>query len=98
MADGNFLRGERVEDHAVVGKGIRLRTGGITVFVPWSEMAKGAREVLEQGLSPEAPLTAPPLAPGAGEAPAEAEPAITHEGAEATGEPPPMPDCCDPRF
>lgn len=98
MADGNVLHGERVEDPAVSGKGIRLKTGGITVFVPWSEMAAGAREALEKGLSPRAPHTAPPVAPGAGEVPVQEAPAPAPEGAEATGEAPPMPDCCDPRF
>ncbi len=98
MADGNVLRGERVEDPEVAAKGIRLKTGGVTVFVPWSEMAAGTREALEQGLTPQAPHTTPPPAPGAGEVPAEESQAAAPEGAEATGEPPPMPDCCDPRF
>ena len=98
MADGNVLHGERVDDAAVAGKGIRLKTGGVTVFVPWSEMAAGAREALEKGLSPAAPHSAPPVAPGAGEAPEEAAPGPVPEGAEATGEAPPMPECCDPRL
>jgi hypothetical protein len=100
MVDGNVLHGERVEDPAVAGKGIRLKTGGITVFVPWSEMAPGAREALEKGLSPAAPPTAPPVAPGAGELPPDPapEPVAAPEGAEATGEAPPLPDCCDPRY
>ena len=99
MADGNVLRGERVEDPEVASKGIRLKTGGVTVFVPWSEMASGAREAIEKGLAPVTPHTAPPVAPGAGEAPPAApEPEAVPEGAEATGEPPPMPDCCDPRL
>lgn len=101
MADGNVLRGERVDDPAVAGKGVRLKTGGITVFVPWSEMAAGSRELLEKGLSPEVPHSAPPVAPAAGDLPPlpeDAPAAVEEPLAEANGEPPPLPACCDPRF
>lgn len=98
MADGNVLRGERVEDPAVAGKGVRVKTGGVTVFVPWSEMAAGAREALERGLSPGAPHTAPPVAPAAGDVPPLPAAAAPEALPEADGQPPPLPDCCDPRF
>ncbi|MCE9582704.1 MAG: hypothetical protein K8T20_09445 [Planctomycetes bacterium] len=102
MADGNVLRGERVDDPAVAGKGLRLRTGGVTVFVPWNEMAPGTRELLEKGGTPLVPLGGPPVAPGAGPAiepppPVEEAPAV-EEMEWAPGEPPPCPACCDPRF
>lgn len=98
MADGNVLRGERVEDPAVAGRGVRVKTGGVTVFVPWGEMAAGAREALEKGLSPEVPHTAPPVAPGAGDVPPLPVPAEPEALPEADGKAPPLPDCCDPRF
>ncbi len=101
MADGNVLRGERVDDPAVAGKGVRLKTGGVTVFVPWSEMAAGSRELLEKGLSPEVPHSAPPVAPAAGDLPPlpEEVPAVPEEALpEATGEAPPAPECMDPRL
>lgn len=98
MADGNVLRGERVEDAAVAGKGVRVKTGGVTVFVPWSEMAAGAREALEKGLSPEVPHTAPPVAPAAGDVPPLPAAPAPEPHPEASGEAPPLPDCCDPRF
>jgi hypothetical protein len=100
MADGNVLRGERVDDPSVSGKGVRLKTGGITVFVPWNEMAPGTRELLEKGDSPQVPLDRPPVAPGAGEEIAPPPPGDSgaDETAWAPGEPPPLPACMDPRF
>lgn len=96
MADGSVLRGERVEDPAVAARGLRLRTGGVTVFVPWEEIEPQAANLLRAGGRPEAPLSGPPVAPGPGEVAAEEPPC--EEVPIVPGEPPALPDCCDPRF
>jgi hypothetical protein len=102
MADGSVLHGERVDDPAVAHRGLRIRTGGVTVFVPWEEMAQGARERFEAGKAPDAPLTSAPPAPGPGVPPPEARieeaPPMPELPAHEPGEPPPMPPCCDPRL
>ncbi|NUN47476.1 MAG: hypothetical protein HUU15_01435 [Candidatus Brocadiae bacterium] len=104
LADGSVLRGERVDDPEVAARGIRLRTGGITVFVPWEEIDPEARGILSSGGSPPVPLTSPPLAPGPGEdipdpVPAAPMPSPPPETLSwEPGKPPPLPECLDPRF
>ncbi len=98
MADGSVLRGERLDDPAVAARGLRLRTGGVTVFVPWEEVEPQAALLLRSGGRPDAPLTGPPVAPGPGEDPASPPQPPSEDLPIAPGEPPALPDCCDPRF
>ncbi|MBI2922532.1 MAG: hypothetical protein HYY18_15885 [Planctomycetes bacterium] len=95
MADGSVLRGERVDDPSVSARGLRLRTGGVTVFVPWEEIEPQAARLLRDGGRPEAPLAGPPVAPGPGEVD---PPPCDEEVPVVPGEPPALPDCCDPRY
>lgn len=95
MKDGTVLRGERVEAPELSGRGLRIRTGGVTVFVPWEEVAEHAVESLKSGRGPAIPSPNPPVAPGPGEAP-EADAAEPGDFVEGVG--PALPETWDPRF
>lgn len=104
MADGQVLRGERVDDPEIFERGVRIRTGGIVVFVPWEEMDPKAAALIREGQTPQVMPVVPPAAPMPPEeedGPAEeTEVPIYAEPVPewVPGEPPPMPACFDPRY
>jgi hypothetical protein len=103
LKDGSVLRGERVEDAAIADRGVRLRTGGVTLFVPWDEMTPEAAADFRAGRNPAAPSANPPVAPSPwGDEtalPPLPDEALWYEPyAMQPGEAPELPACCDPRF